>query len=398
MRKSKSESKCNFEKIYDYQMTTELTNKNSGFARWGFAEKDGKEYFIKEFLAPVYPEEKLAISEDERNRRKAECQQFFEEKNRLYSAIRVANNGNIIQIEDFFRHKTHFYVVTDKVDQASLDIAQVAKLPEMKKELLLKVLTHCLKNLSVRGVVHGDLKPDNILIKETISGFYTVKLIDFDSSFFETREFSEDDDIQGDTVYLAPETFLCMVGACDRITVKADVFALGILFHQYLSGEFPEFSAEYDYMYEVALDDAAYRLSPKIPEKYQTLIRRMLEKEPEKRISIEEVLDELTGVKQKEKEVKAEPVKRYDPMTGEKLDVSDADDKTKTAKKDEASGDGWLTNVEDSWGTNKTFDTKGPDSAPKGKFDAYEPGVTNIKKQSPVMVNGLKISGNLRKS
>lgn len=388
MKKEKKE----LENIYGYQLTTELTNKNSGFGRWGFAVKAGKEYFIKEFLAPVYPEDSLPISAAERNRRVKECQTFYEEKNALYAAIRKANNGNIIQIEDFFRYKTHFYVVTDKVNTASLDVSQVSGLPEEKKVLLLKVLTHCLKNLSLNGIVHGDLKPDNILIKQTVSGFYTVKLIDFDSSFFETRTFDEDDDIQGDTVYLAPETFLCMVGACDKITVRADVFALGILFHQYLSGEFPTFSEEYDYMYEVALDDAPYKLSPKVPAQYQALIRRMLDKDPENRISIEELLDELTGAKQKvEKTVVNEKEKT---SVNEKIKPAG----TGTSGEKSAVGDGWITDSADSWGT-KTFTATGSAKTPAAaKYAANEPGVAKTEKQTPIIVNGLKISRNLRNS
>ena len=41
--------------INDYELTSELTNANSGFSKWGFAVKNGREYFIKELISPVYP-------------------------------------------------------------------------------------------------------------------------------------------------------------------------------------------------------------------------------------------------------------------------------------------------------------------------------------------------------
>ena len=34
--------------INGYSLTSELQNKNSGFSKWAFATKNGKEYFIKE--------------------------------------------------------------------------------------------------------------------------------------------------------------------------------------------------------------------------------------------------------------------------------------------------------------------------------------------------------------
>ena len=97
------------EKIYDFQLVTELTNKNSGFGRWGFAVKDGKEYFIKEFLSPVHPESSLPISEKERSLRMAECQAFYQRKYKLYEAIKKANNGNIVHCDREGKYKFFKY-------------------------------------------------------------------------------------------------------------------------------------------------------------------------------------------------------------------------------------------------------------------------------------------------
>ena len=40
--------------INGYELEADLTADNSGFSKWGFARKNGKTYFIKEFLSPVY--------------------------------------------------------------------------------------------------------------------------------------------------------------------------------------------------------------------------------------------------------------------------------------------------------------------------------------------------------
>lgn len=78
-----------------------MTSKNSGFAKWGFAQKDGKEYFIKQFLSPVFPDERVEMPENIRKLYGEECIQFYQSKKKLYNAIAAAYNGNIVKIEDF---------------------------------------------------------------------------------------------------------------------------------------------------------------------------------------------------------------------------------------------------------------------------------------------------------
>ena len=41
--------------INGYELLEPLKNKNAGFSRWTFAKKDGTEWFLKEFLDPVFP-------------------------------------------------------------------------------------------------------------------------------------------------------------------------------------------------------------------------------------------------------------------------------------------------------------------------------------------------------
>lgn len=51
--------------INGYRITHDLTNDNSGFSKWGFGDKGGVSYFIKEFLSPVYPLDSTAMSPDQ---------------------------------------------------------------------------------------------------------------------------------------------------------------------------------------------------------------------------------------------------------------------------------------------------------------------------------------------
>ena len=72
--------------------------------------------------------------------------------------------------------------VTEKVDVAGLETADVAALGFPAQLVLLKTVAHSLKILHDLRIVHSDLKPANVMIKRTELGYMT-KLIDFDSSY-----------------------------------------------------------------------------------------------------------------------------------------------------------------------------------------------------------------------
>lgn len=283
-----------------YRLLTPLTSKNSGFAKWGKAEKDGNIFFIKEFLSPVMPGADAPLSDRIRRQKEAEARNFFEEKRKLYATIKEANTGNIIFIREFFLFQGHFYITTEFVEESGISMEDISKLSMDKKILLMKVLAYSLQGLHEKKIIHGDLKPQNILVKETIEGFYTVKLIDFDSSMFEWQVSEVAEELQGDMVYMAPEVFKIMIGENVKLTTKADIFSLGLLFTQYLTGKLPEISEEYDYCYEAVLNGETCRIPESIPKEYRKLIRMMLNVNPQKRPSLQQILKTLDEGKYQE--------------------------------------------------------------------------------------------------
>lgn len=83
-------------------------------------------------------------------------------------------------------------------------------------------------------MVHQDLRPHNILIDET----NTIKIIDFGATKIEGLQdinaFLAQDYLQGTALYSAPEYFLGQEG--DK---RSDIFSLGVIIYQMLSGELP---------------------------------------------------------------------------------------------------------------------------------------------------------------
>lgn len=278
--------------INGYQIQKPFSSENAGFCRWAIGEKYGRAYFIKEFLSPKYPADDCGLSEKTIAKKRAECEKFYDRKAKLYQAIQQCRTGNVVVIQDFFREGSKYYAVTEQVKAENLSLSQIAVLPENKKMTLIRAVLYSFSVLHSKAIVHSDVKPDNILVKRTENDFYTGKIIDFDASFLETEAPEE---IAGDQVYLAPETRRRMMEEPVSVTTKADIFALGILFHQYWCGELPSCPKEYDYLFEAVLDEAEVTLSEKLPESLREQIRRMLLANPEERPDAEQVLQALSG-------------------------------------------------------------------------------------------------------
>lgn len=280
--------------IAGYQLTEPWRNTNSGNARWSFARKNGKDYFIKEFLSPSRPADN-AMSPEMISAKRKTCDAFYQTKRELYDRIERSANGNIVTVKDFFLFGTKYYITTDRVSISNVEIQTVAAAPEKKKLLLLNTVANSIARLHQNGVVHADLKPNNVLIKVSETGNFIAKLIDFDGSYVVGCQ-PGSEEVQGDLPYLAPETCRYMFGESVELTQKVDVFAAGLLFHQYYTGELPGFSAEYESAHEALLEGEALVLSDALPQQLRALVGSMLEKDPEERPDMESVLDALQSM------------------------------------------------------------------------------------------------------
>ena len=276
--------------VNGFELIGELSANNAGFCRWGFCRRDGREFFIKEFLSPVYPADDADLSPTIIERKRRVCDEFFMSKKAFYDALYQCRSGNNVLVEAFFRSGSKYYIVSDKVVADGTDPAMIAALSPERKMALTRALLYSVSVLHAHGVVHADLKPNNILLKKTRSGYYTAKIIDFDSGFLRDKVPS---DVQGDFIYLAPEAYLKMNEEDVELNEKIDVFALGILLHQYWTGETPRIPGEYRYAFEAVLDDQMLELSGGIPAEVRYQIKRMLLLDPAERPSAEEVLDAL---------------------------------------------------------------------------------------------------------
>jgi len=265
--------------INGYQIVQPFKMVGGGRCQWTFAFKDKKEYFIKQYLAPKYPVEGSPGSAKTKAIKLTECEKFNAHHTNLKETIksRVSGGGNLVSTIEFFREGTFFYKVTEKVDVTTLSPKEVAKLPLEKRIRILLTILSSMKVLHACDIVHGDLKPDNILIKKTDRDEYIAKLIDFDDSYFAgtAPDITDDEnaeEIVGTIDYYSPElgSYVKQDGtvAASDLGLTSDIFALGIIFSEYLTGRKPTFDTKkYRYAWESALNGQPVTMEPLIETK-----------------------------------------------------------------------------------------------------------------------------------
>ncbi len=281
--------------INGYTILGELKNENSGFSKWGFCQKNGRKYFIKEFLSPIYPMPGASngLSQWQINKRIDDCKKFERRMTAIYNVINKQSDGNVVRIREFFRCGSKYYIVTDKSEHSGLSVKEISMLSYEKKKFLCKLIAHSMCFLHEKCFIHADIKPNNILVLNS-DHKCTAKIIDFDCGFFGTEPPEIGEELNGDPVYFAPEAIKFVLEEDVALSCKMDVYALGILFHQYMTGNQPIFdTSKYDYVSEALLDGGKVTVDPGIPEEMSTVIEKMLILDPEKRISIEKVYESI---------------------------------------------------------------------------------------------------------
>ena len=152
-------------------------------------------------------------------------------------------------------------------------------------------LAEALAHAHDRGVLHRDIKPSNVLV----TGDGLPMLLDFNlaGEHWADRKAFEPDHLGGTLAYMAPEHLEAVaIGEDDRLDGRADVFSLGVLLFEALTGSRP-FPSPTGGSVPEALRRAAEdrrrpppRLReehPEIPSPLERVIRRCLEPDPDRR-------------------------------------------------------------------------------------------------------------------
>ena len=161
---------------------------------------------------------------------------FTERFSREAQAMAKLNHPHIVVIHDFGARDGLFFFIMEYVD--GLNLRALMEGGGIKPEEALKIVPQICEALQYahdHGVVHRDIKPENILLDRQgsikITDFGLARLIDPKSVGAATASQT----VLGTPVYMAPE----QLEHPSRTDHRADIYSLGVVFYQLLTGELP---------------------------------------------------------------------------------------------------------------------------------------------------------------
>jgi len=155
---------------------------------------------------------------------------------RFYREARAAaklQHRNIVTIFEFAEESNVPYIVMEFLRGSPLGARMQAQ-PPLTLDDKLNVVAQLCEGLSYaheQGVVHRDVKPDNVFLLEDGS----VKLLDFGIAKLTTSTLTRQGDVLGSASYMSPE----QVGGSESVDGRADVFSTGVVLYELLCGRKP---------------------------------------------------------------------------------------------------------------------------------------------------------------
>lgn len=210
------------ESIPGYRIIRHVSRGGQGTVFEGVQQRTRRRVAIKVFGEGEF------TTRDERSR--------FEREVRVLGALR---HPHIVTIHDSGAVRGQFYFVMDYVDGEPLDVHVLQRsLPTSERLRLFQLVCDAVHSAHLRGIIHRDLKPSNIRVDH--DGMPCV--LDFGLAKFAAGQAGGGTSVTapgqfvGSLMWASPEQ---VEGHPDRIDLRTDVYALGVILYQLLTGRFP---------------------------------------------------------------------------------------------------------------------------------------------------------------
>ena len=204
--------------------------------------------------------------------------------NEAKSLARIEHQ-NIVQIFDYYEYESNFYLTMEYFPGKGLDQLLLDKGP-MEEHVALSIFTDVLQGLNyahTMGVIHRDIKPSNILVNNDNN----AKIIDFGIAIIANNErlTSTGSATIGTPHYMSPE----QIQTPKTIDHRTDVYSMGIILYEMLTGILPFDSEDSDYhikeQHITKMLPTEPLLQRNIPKELISIIKKSLEKKPDKRFN-----------------------------------------------------------------------------------------------------------------
>eukprot|EP01083_Nonionella_stella_P069748 186139_1 len=188
---------------------------------------------------------------------------------------------HITRLFAFFADKDKFYLVLEYCPGGEVfnKLRDDGTFSERDTANYIRDVTNALEYCQSKHVIHRDIKPENLLFDHQMN----IKLADFGWSVHSSQ--NRRITICGTPAYIAPEML-----EKKRHDPSVDIWALGVLMYEFLCG-MPPFECDKPQEMYKRIKDVKFIFPGHVSPDARDLIRKLLNKDPSKRLKLEEVLN-----------------------------------------------------------------------------------------------------------